>query len=529
MVEKTRVLIVDDERDFAGALAERMQNRGLEVDTAYSGPEALKFVASRTYHAVVLDLAMPGMDGIETLQRMLSLNADLQVILLTGRATVDKGEHHYETILNVVREAAVDTHWPTVALAVLAFTIMIVSRRINPRIPSVLIAVVAATLVSWSTGSERTSIISIEQIESQQVRNTLKLFNAAVSSIDEIGAQRVALRARRDSLAHDGDGVDHTVLDIEHQIALLSIDLVRYKEEARTYRADLRRYHFALTGDSLNSGCFHLCTEVPSGLETDGRHWRLLVGNGQLDLSSLEMSGGGALVGVIPRGLPTLASPHLDLSAILSLLPMAMIISLLGFMEAISIAKAMAAKTGQRLDANQELVGQGLANLLGSFTHSYAVSGSFSRSAVNIQAGAVTGLSNVVSSLVVVVVLLFFTPLLYHLPQSVLAAIIMMAVAELLNLKSFVHAWRAQWYDGLIGITTFVCTLAFAPHLDRGIIIGVALSVLLYLIRNMKPVIAMLSLHVDGTYRNRTCFDLKQCPYIAVIRYAGSLMFSNVD
>ena len=90
-MEKTRVLIVDDERDFAGALAERMQKRGLEVDTAFSGPEALKFVASRTYHAVVLDLAMPGMDGIETLQRMLSLNADLQVILLTGRATVDKG------------------------------------------------------------------------------------------------------------------------------------------------------------------------------------------------------------------------------------------------------------------------------------------------------------------------------------------------------------------------------------------------------------------------------------------------------
>ncbi|MFH1891745.1 MAG: SulP family inorganic anion transporter, partial [Candidatus Zixiibacteriota bacterium] len=165
----------------------------------------------------------------------------------------------------------------------------------------------------------------------------------------------------------------------------------------------------------------------------------------------------------------------------------------------------------------------------GSFSQSYAVSGSFSRSAVNIQAGAVTGVSNAVSSLVVVIVLLFFTPLLYHLPQSVLAAIIMMAVVGLINVKSFIHAWRAQKYDGAIGVTTFVCTLAFAPHLDRGIMVGVLLSLLLYLVRNMKPAIAMLSLHPDGTYRNRRRFGLKQCPYVAVIRYAGSLIFSNVD
>jgi len=235
------------------------------------------------------------------------------------------------------------------------------------------------------------------------------------------------------------------------------------------------------------------------------------------------------VVGVIPQGLPSLSVPMFEVSVGLSLLPVAMIISLLGFMEAISIAKAMAAKTGQRLSANRELVGQGLANIAGSFAQSYAVSGSFSRSAVNIQAGAVSGLSSVMSSLVVVIVLLFLTPLLYYLPQSVLAAIIMMAVVGLLNLKSLVNAWRAQWHDGLIGFITFVCTLGFAPHLDRGIMVGVVLSLLFYLVRNMKPAMAMLSLHLDGTYRNRDRFDLKQCPYIAVIRYAGSLIFSNVD
>jgi MFS superfamily sulfate permease-like transporter len=198
-------------------------------------------------------------------------------------------------------------------------------------------------------------------------------------------------------------------------------------------------------------------------------------------------------------------------------------------MEAISIAKAIAAKTGQRLNPNQELIGQGLANIIGAGGQSYAVSGSFSRSAVNLQAGAVTGLSNVISTLVVVIVLLFLTPLLYYLPQSVLAAIIMMAVVGLISVKSFIHAWQAQKYDGIISVISFVATLAFAPHLDRGIMLGVALSLILYLLRNMKPALAMLALHPDGTYRNRARFDLNQCRHIAVIRYAGSLFFANVS
>jgi len=88
---KTRVLIVDDEEDFAKALAERMANRGLDVDTAFDGSAALEFIQSKSYDAVVLDLAMPGMDGMETLKRMLTINVDLQVIILTGRATVSKG------------------------------------------------------------------------------------------------------------------------------------------------------------------------------------------------------------------------------------------------------------------------------------------------------------------------------------------------------------------------------------------------------------------------------------------------------
>ena len=153
----------------------------------------------------------------------------------------------------------------------------------------------------------------------------------------------------------------------------------------------------------------------------DDRTYRIKMGNNAVNTQLITLSGGGAVVGDIPKGLPKIGIPNITVSVFLQLLPYAIIISLLGFMEAIAIAKAMAAKTGQRLDPNQELIGQGLSNILGSFGKSYPVSGSFSRSAVNLQAGAVSGLSSVITSLMVIITLLFFTPLLYHLPQAVLA------------------------------------------------------------------------------------------------------------
>jgi MFS superfamily sulfate permease-like transporter len=164
-------------------------------------------------------------------------------------------------------------------------------------------------------------------------------------------------------------------------------------------------------------------------------------------------------------------------------------------MEAISIAKALAGKTGQRLDPNQELIGQGLSNMMGAVGKGYPVSGSFSRSAVNFQSGAVTGFSSVFTSIAVVITLFFFTPLLYHLPQSVLAAVIMMAVIGLINISGFVHAWKAQKYDGIISVLSFVSTLAFAPHLDKGIMIGVVLSLSVFLYKSMRPKIASLARH----------------------------------
>jgi len=454
--------------------------------------------------------------------------ASSQLSKLFG-VVVEKGEHHYETIYGVIKEAILFTHWPTLLLAILAFAIMILLRRLNPRIPNVLVAVLVTTIIARSIGFEQTTNIKMEQIESGEVRTQIINFNEIVSKIEKIAAERALIQLRYDSISNISGENSRDALDAEYEINLLNAELVELAEKTRQYRINLRRLRFVAKYDSHGLQYLYPDSESLSNAESDGEFWRMNIGDCRLNTDSLIISSGGAVVGIIPEGLPGLRLPEIDFSIILRLLPMAMIISLLGFMEAISIAKAMAARTGQRLDVNQELIGQGLANIIGSFGQSYAVSGSFSRSAVNIQAGAKTGLSNAISSLVVVAVLLFFTPLLYYLPQSVLAAIIMMAVVGLINLKSFVYAWKAQWYDGLIGVVTFICTLLFAPHLDRGIIIGVMLSLLLYMIRNMKPAIAMLSLHVDGTYRNRIRFDLEQCPYIAVIRYAGSLIFSNVS
>jgi MFS superfamily sulfate permease-like transporter len=160
---------------------------------------------------------------------------------------------------------------------------------------------------------------------------------------------------------------------------------------------------------------------------------------------------------------------------------------------------------------------------------SYPVSGSFSRSAVNLQAGAQSWVSSAFTSLAVLAALLFFTPLLYHLPLSVLAAVIMMAVVGLVNISGFVHAWKAQWYDGAISVITFAATLAFAPHLDRGIFIGVGLSLLFFLYKSMRPEVVNLSVGPDGALHDAAHSGLAQCRHLAMIRFEGPLFFANAS
>ena len=198
-------------------------------------------------------------------------------------------------------------------------------------------------------------------------------------------------------------------------------------------------------------------------------------------------------------------------------------------MEAISIAKAMAAKTGQRLDPNQELIGQGLANILGAIGKSYPdIRFFFPIRGQSSGRGRIRFVQRFYQ-LDRCDRLFFFTPLLYHLPQSVLAAVIMMAVIGLINVSGFIHAWEAQWYDGVISIITFVGTLAFAPHLDKGIMIGVVLSLACLFIKACGP----RSFPCPGLKIRRfgapEYHQFKECKYIAMVRFDGPLFFANAS
>jgi len=237
---------------------------------------------------------------------------------------------------------------------------------------------------------------------------------------------------------------------------------------------------------------------------------------------------GGAIVGAIPAGLPAMSIPTFEWDAMKQLISSAIVISLIGFMEAISIAKAMAARTRQRIDANQELVGQGLSNIVSGLFGGYAVSGSFSRSAVNIDSGAVTGLSSVVTGAVVGVTLLFLTPLLYNLPQATLAAVIIMAVINLVKIEPIKHAWKAEKHDGIVAVITFALTLIMAPHLEKGIMIGVVLAMVLFIYRTMRPRMAVLSRFHDGTFRDVSVHtELDRCKKIVMFRFDMSLYYAN--
>lgn len=239
---------------------------------------------------------------------------------------------------------------------------------------------------------------------------------------------------------------------------------------------------------------------------------------------------GGKVVGEIPRGLPNFSMPPLDWHASMSLMPAAFVIALISFMEAMSSAKVIALKTRQPWDENKELVGQGLAKVAAAFSQSMPVSGSFSRSALNLAANARTNLSSIISATFVLLTLLFFTPLLHHLPKPVLAAIIMMAVVSLINFRSISNAWRASRDDGLASIVTFLATLAFAPNIQNGILTGIILSLAMLLNRMMRPRIALLGMHQDATLRDAKVHNLPCLhPKVGALRFDGALRFVNVS
>ena len=417
-----------------------------------------------------------------------------------------------------------DTHWPTLAMGLLALAVMLLVRRYQPVWPGVLIAVALTTTLSWAIDFERNTTASPVAFRDPQVRNVIDSLIALTARSAELRTGVAGKSAEIDALTAS-NGADHPrLIMLSADLEFLRLELRAVEAEHRVRFAEVRRLRFTGVKDPADTPGFQLASTTPAGEYTDGERWII----SRIDNGRVTLAGGGEVVGAIPTGIPQPALPQFDWNTLLKLLPTALIIALIGFMEAISIAKSMATRTRQRIDPDQELVGQGLANIVGCFFQSFPVSGSFSRSAINLATGAVTGLSSVVAGTIVLVTLLLFTPLLYHLPQAALAAIIMLAVASLVNFKALKHAWQAHRHDGIAALVTFVATLSFAPHLDNGLLAGAALAIVLYLYRTMRPRVAVLGRHTDGTLRDARLFNLPTSENLIAIRFDGSLFFANV-
>ena len=420
-----------------------------------------------------------------------------------------------------------ETHWPTLAMGLGALVLMLAMKRFLPRWPNVLVAVVLATLLSWHLDFERRLSVPPASVRDAGVQAMLDEYQSGKQRIAAFDAHLAALREQvRQAQEQQEDNLTgrSRLAELAYLVELAEVhrdDAARENQARFKSLAQLRYLAVSTPAGTL----LHTETTAPAEADRD-TVWRLK----KLDDQGLHLSGGGEVVGAIPPGLPSLSMPNVGWSDFTALLSAALVISLVAFMEAISIAKAMAAKTRARIDPNQELVGQGLANIVGAASQSFPVSGSFSRSAVNLNAGAVTGLSSVFAGLLVLLTLLFLTSLLYHLPQAVLAAVIMLAVLGLINPGAMRHAWHTHRHDGLAASITFIATLAFAPHLDMGILFGAVVAIALFLHRRMRPRGEILGLHPDGVLGGLDTHDLQPISQNVVpVRFDGELTFVNVS
>ncbi|WP_339659462.1 solute carrier family 26 protein [uncultured Polaribacter sp.] len=235
-----------------------------------------------------------------------------------------------------------------------------------------------------------------------------------------------------------------------------------------------------------------------------------------------------SIVKDIPSGLPGFGIPEFNLVQIRELLPIAFTLVMVGYLETISIGKSLEAKQDvYRIRANQELIALGLSNMVGSFFKAYPTASSFSRSAINQESGAKTGMAALISVVMVVITLLFLTPLFYHLPKTVLAAIIIVAVFGLINFKEAAFLWKANNLDFWLMLSTFLATLFLG--IEYGIAVGVSLSLIVLIYKTSRPYVAEIG-KVPGSnfYRNINRFEeVIISDEILVFRFDAQIFYAN--
>jgi len=228
-------------------------------------------------------------------------------------------------------------------------------------------------------------------------------------------------------------------------------------------------------------------------------------------------------VGPLPAGLPPLSMPDFSPAALKATLAPALVITMLGLTEAVSIARAIAVRSEQRIDGNQEFIGQGLSNIIGSFFSAYASSGSFNRSGVNFEAGAQTPLASVFASVALVLILLVVAPLAAHLPNAAMAGILFLVAWGLIDFHHIAHIWHTSKAEAAILVVTLVGTLV---NLEAGIFLGVFLSLLIFLYRTSKPeMIPVVPAPEEGAYHFVRAEGRPECPQLRILRITGSLYF----
>ena len=235
-----------------------------------------------------------------------------------------------------------------------------------------------------------------------------------------------------------------------------------------------------------------------------------------------------SIVQNIPSGLPSFGIPTIELEQIRELFPIALTLVMVGYLETISIGKSQETKQDvYKVRPNQELIALGLSNIFGSFFKAYPTASSFSRSAINQESGAKTGMAAFISVVMVIFTLLFLTPLFYYLPKAILAAIIIVAVFALVNIKEAVFLWRANNLDFWLLISTFIATLFFG--IEYGITVGVGLSLIVLIFRTSRPYVVELGKVPDANfYRNKERFEEVIIEEdILVFRFDAQLFYAN--
>ena len=407
-------------------------------------------------------------------------------------------------------------HWPTLVFGLGTLVALSLLRKHYPKLPGVLLVVVIGTIISAATDFEKVALVAPAQIEDA----------AAREAFEQVVVNEAALRKVKDAQKAVSEKLKNVDMADRHSYTLKAEAMRLLGEEAslkqNLYTEQVTAYQFALVPVEQADGKLVYRTSESRSWFAPSWRW-----SGEKD-GQFKLSGGGKVVGTIPSGLPGFIIPPLDFGVISGLFATAFIMAMIGFMEATSISRALAAKTREKLDPNQELIGQGLANIVGSFFQSYVVSGSFSRSAVAARVGARTSVYAIISAAGVLLVMLFFTEYLYHLPQPVLAAIVMSAVFSLIDVPSMLHAWRVRRADGMIGVVTFITTLVMAPQLADGVLVGVSLTILLFLAGTMSPRSEVMGRTSEGVLAGAASNDLAPISedYV-VLRFDASLVFIN--